>query len=314
MIRMLCPEPESFSTLGLDYAREKCDLTALSLKQAQFEQQAPAYDAILLRFNTKRTSSILTPSSRIKAIISPTTGLDHIDMNIAKKRGVKVFHLKGKKRFLKGISGTAEHTIGLMLGVMRKIPQSYEAVKKNIWTPGPFRGNEVAGKTLAVVGCGRLGSKVSRIGIALGMNVIAYDPFISRFPSKVCTKTTMTDLLRDADVLSLHVPLEPQTRHLISYDEIKQLKDGVVIVNTARGSIINSDALLKGLETGKVSGAALDVLEDEHSIGKAFNPLIKYACNHDNLLITPHIGGATYESVENTDRFILNMFFSEAKS
>jgi len=309
VLRMLCPEPESFSALGLKLAETKCDLTALSLTQTQFEDQAPAYDVILLRFNTRVTSSILTPNSRIKAVISPTTGLDHIDMELAKKRGVQVFHLRGQKKFLKSISGTAELTIGLMLSVMRKIPQSYYGVKNGAWEPGPFRGNEVAGKTLAVVGCGRLGSKVSRVGVALGMNVIAYDPYILRFPSKVKVKGTLGEVLREADVLSLHVPLTAQTKYMISEEEIRQLKDGAVIVNTARGAIISTKALVNGLETSKIGAAALDVLEDEHSIGRALHPLINYACNHDNLLITPHIGGATYESVENTDKFILNKYF-----
>ena len=314
MIRMLCPEPASFSISGLEYASKKCELTALSLTSAQFEEQASSYDSILLRFNTKITSSILTPSSKIKAIISPTTGLDHIDMDIAQKSGVKIFHLKGEKKFLKGISGTAEHTIGLMLSLMRKIPQAYEAAKNNIWIPGPYRGNEVARKTLAIVGCGRLGSKVARIGVALDMKVIAYDPYIKRFPSRVEVRKTLSDVIKDADILSLHVPLNSQTNHMISYDEINQLKDGVVIINTSRGSIISTEALLKGLETRKIAGAALDVLENEHSIGKFLRPLIKYANNHDNLLITPHIGGATYESVENTDRFILDKYFSDTKS
>jgi len=120
-------------------------------------------------------------------------------------------------------------------------------------------------------------------------------------------------LLSKVDILTLHTPLLSDTKHLISTKEIEQMKDGVVIINTSRGSIISTQAFLDGLEKGKIKGAAIDVMEDEHSIGKTSHLLIDYANNHDNLLITPHIGGATYESVEKTDLFILKKYFSEVE-
>ena len=272
---------------------------------------APQYDAILVRFNTKVGPNIFGKNSSIKAVISPTTGLDHIDMESARLHGIKVFHLRGKKRFLKGVSGTAELTVGLMLSVLRKIPQSFSAVKDGAWETGPYRGNEVSGKILGIIGCGRLGSKVSRTAVALGMKVIAYDPFVSRFPKGVTSRNSQLEVLNQADIISLHVPLLPDTKHLISDKEIRQMKDGVVIINTSRGSIIDTISLLNGLISKKVSAAAIDVMEDEHLMQGVLHPLVGYARKNNNLLITPHIGGATFESVEKTDLFILENYFKD---
>jgi D-3-phosphoglycerate dehydrogenase len=310
---MLCPEPENFSEKGLEYADKHIELTCKTLTQQQFDKIALDYDVLLIRFNTVISRSILIGSSKVRYIISPTTGLDHIDLDAAKNNKVKVYHLKGEQRFLKEVSGTAELTIGLMLSLLRKIPQSFEAVKKYEWEPGPFRGNEVSKKKLGIIGCGRLGSKVSRVAVALDMNVFVYDPYIFRLPADVTRVDSLTKLLSMVDILTIHVPLSPKTKHLISEKEVKLMKDGVVIINTSRGSIISTQALLFGLKKGKIKGAAIDVVENEHDIGKSDHLLIDYANKYDNLLITPHIGGATYESVEKTDLFILKKYFSEAR-
>lgn len=307
-VKILCPEPNSFSQKGLDYARSFARLTSKTMSQTEFEKNALQFDVVLVRFNTKVGSNIFGKESNIRAIISPTTGLDHIDMKSAKLNNIKVFHLRGEKRFLRGVSGTAELSIGLMLSVIRKIPQSFSAVKSGIWEVGPFRGSEVAGKTLGIIGCGRLGSKVSRTAVALGMKVISYDPYISRFPAGVEVMNTQLDLFNEADIISLHVPLNQSTKHMISSKEVNQMKEGVVLINTSRGGIISSTALINGLKSGKIAAAGLDVLEDEHLIVSSRNPLIEFSKNNNNLIITSHIGGATYESVEKTDMFILNKY------
>jgi D-3-phosphoglycerate dehydrogenase / 2-oxoglutarate reductase len=309
-IRMLCPEPDSFSKKGLEFAKSFSQLTLKNMTQSEFEKIAPMYDVVLVRFNTLVGLSVFGEGSCVKTIISPTTGLDHIDMESAKIHGIKVFHLRGKKKFLKGVSGTAELAVGLMLSLLRKIPQSFSDVKDGVWETGPYRGNEVSGKTLGIIGCGRLGAKVAKVSVALGMNVIAYDPFITRFPRGVGVKSTQFEVLSQADIISLHVPLLTGTKHLISDREIGQMRDGVVIINTSRGSIVNTTSLLKGLKNKKILAAAVDVMENEHLMQGVRHPLVNYAIKNDNLLITPHIGGATYESVEKTDLFILKDFIT----
>jgi D-3-phosphoglycerate dehydrogenase / 2-oxoglutarate reductase len=310
-IKILCPEPESFSRNGLDYARSFSYLLDKKLNQEEFEKIAPKFDAVLVRFNTRIDASILNPQSSIKAVISPTTGLDHINLELAKKNGVKVFHLRGQKEFLRGISATAELTIGLMLSILRKIPQSFSDVKNGVWESGPYTGNEVYGKTIGIIGCGRLGSKVAIVAASLGMKVISYDPFITHFPKGVTRKNNISDLFNQSDIISLHIPLSKETKYFISDKEINQMKDGVVIINTSRGLIIDTSSLLLGLKTGKVLSAALDVIEGEHLKQGIQHPLVNYARNNNNLLITPHIGGTTFESVEKTDLFILKRYYKD---
>jgi D-3-phosphoglycerate dehydrogenase len=242
-------------------------------------------------------------------VLSPTTGLDHIDFDAAKNHNVDIFHLKGQKKFLNSISGTAEHTIALMLALLRKIPSSFEAFKTGQWEQGSFRGREVSGKTLGIVGYGRLGKKVARIGLAFGMKIAVYDPYIDSFPKNTISYKSFFNLLPEIDILSIHVPLLVETKHLIGLREIELMKPGSILINTSRGDVVSTQALIKALQSGHLAGAALDVIDREHCIEKEGHPLIAFAKDNDNLLVTPHIGGSTYESVEKTDLFILKRFF-----
>ena len=311
MKSILCPEPASFSEAGLDFARQHANLTAREMTQASFEEEAAGFDAVLVRFNTRVGEPIMR-GGRLKAILSPTTGLDHLDMDAALRHKVQVFHLRGQKQFLNQISATAELTVALMLATLRLLPQALVAVKQGHWEPGPFRGREAAGKTLGLVGCGRLGSKVARVGRALNMRVMVFDPLISRPPAGVERAGSLQSLLEQSDVVSLHVPLNAETRHLIGRQQFEQFKAGAVLINTARGAIVDGQALLDALKSKKLSAAAVDVLEhEERIVQQKQNPLIDYAHTHANLLITPHIGGATFESVETTDLFILRRYFKK---
>jgi len=310
-MRILCPEPTSFSGAGLDLARRYATVCARDMGQAEFEQEAPSYDAVLVRFNT-RVGELAMLGGRLKAVLSPTTGLDHIDFDAARRHKVHVYHLRGQKKFLSQVSATAELTVALMLAVLRTLPQAVDAVKRGHWQPGPFRGREVSGKTLGIIGCGRLGSKVARVGRAMDMRVVVFDPYIQRLPAGVERASSLHNLLGCSDVVSLHVPLLPETRHMIGRHEFDLFKLGAVLINTSRGAIVDSEALLSALEAGRLSGAAMDVLEDEEQIMQQGRHLmIDYAINHSNLLITPHIGGATFESVEKTDLFILGRYFKD---
>ena len=308
MVNILCPEPESFSKKGLNYLKSKLNLTAKSMPQHIFDVEAPKYDAVLVRFNTRVTDRVMGSNSKIKSILSPTTGLDHIDLVTSKKMNIEIFHLKDQKEFLDTISATAELAVALMLSVIRRIPSCFDAVKDNRWSTENFFGNEVSGKTIGIIGCGRLGYKVARIAKSLNMKIVCYDPFASSLPDWVSKKDTLREVLLESDIISFHVPLDQNTRHMISSKEVNQMKEGIVLINTSRGAIISSKALIDGLESGKIAAAGLDVLEDEHLIVNNGNPLIEYAKNNNNLIITSHIGGATYESVEKTDMFILNKY------
>lgn len=311
MIRIICPEPSSFSDSGLSFASKYATLFAREMEQAEFDFEAPNYDAALVRFNTHVGENVML-GSVLKAVLSPTTGLDHIDFEAARRHKVRVYHLRGQKKFLRQVSATAEFTVALMLAVFRNLSQAVKAVNQRRWQPGPLRGRELYGKTLGIVGCGRLGSKVARICRAFGMRVIIFDPFISRLPIGAERSASLQSLLGQSDIVSLHVPLLKETRHMISSREFGYFKTGAVLINTSRGAIIDSESLLIALQTKKLSAAALDVLDDEGLvIQQGRHLLLDYAKDHDNLLITPHIGGATFESVEKTDLFILERYFKD---
>ena len=311
-MRILCPEPSSFSVSGLEMAASRCTLVAENMNQMEFEAAAPDFDTVLIRFNTRVSGALMERSTRLKAVMSPTTGLDHIDMAAARRLGVKVYHLRGQKRFLKNVSATAELALTHMLSLLRHLPSSVEATRQGHWDPAPFRGREAAGKILGIVGCGRLGTKITRYADALGMKLVVFDPFVKRLPARAIRAATLHELLSQVDIVTLHVPLNDATVHMIGAEEFACMKDGALLVNTSRGAIVNSDALLAALRRGKLAAAGLDVVENEELIlqGRPHS-LIEYAREHSNLIITPHIGGATYESVEKTDAFIIQRYLND---
>ena len=310
MIKILCTEPHSFSTKGLNFASTICYLETKKMTQKEFEIELKYFQGALIRFNTKIDGALLRSNKNLKAIISPTTGLDHIDIKSAEELGIKVFHLRGSKKFLEKLPATAELTFGLMLSLYRKISSAFLSVKSGNWDPGDYRGYELFGKTLGIVGYGRLGEKVSIMAISFGMKVIFFDPKKEfNTINGIERVKSLDELLSRSDIISLHVHLSKQTHHMICYKEIALLKNNSIIINTSRGSIIQSEALLDALKAGKILGAALDVLEDEKSIiDKKVNRLIEYSKSNNNLIITPHIGGSTYESVEKADLFALKNF------
>ena len=282
----------------------------VAMTQRSFDREAPGFDAVLVRFQTSLGESVMRSGSRLRAILSPTTGLDHIDLEAARRHGVKVFHLRDQKKLLASVSATAELTIALMLALMRKLPQAAGSVLGDRWQTANFRGAEAAGKVLGIVGYGRLGRKVARTAHALGMKVHAYDIRRAAMPAFVTRCRTLPALLRKADVVSIHVPLNDETRGMIGRSELRRIKPGALLLNTARAAIVDQRAFLDALKSGQLGGAAVDVLEGEHTIGSAKHPLIAYARSHNNLLITPHIGGATEESIEKTDMNVLQRYLN----
>lgn len=314
MYKVLCPEPESFSKEGLDFASNIFTLTAKTMDQDLFESNLKYFDGILIRFNTKISKKLLSKNENIRFILSPTTGLDHIDAEYCKRKKIKIYHIKNDMAFLKQLPGTAELTFGLMLSLVRKIPSAFESVKNKNWEVGPFRGLELSDKTIGILGFGRLGKKVANIALSFNMKVIFFDPFKSYKSKKIKKINDLNKFLKAVDILSLHLHLNKNTHHLIGERELSLLKKDSIIINTSRGSIIDNLALLKFLEQSRIKGAALDVLEDEESIiNKKDNPLIKYSMSNNNLIITPHIGGATYESVRKSDQYILQKFLNKNK-
>ncbi len=267
------------------------------------------YDAVIVRLGHKLDAEMLARAGRLRAIVTATTGLNHVDLVEAEKRGISVLCLRGEREFLDNVFATAEHTWALLLSLLRHIPGSSRDVAAGGWNRDRFKGREVNGRVLGVLGCGRLGVKVAGYGAAFGMEVLVSDVKtidLSAFGGRV-RQVPAAELYARSDIVSVHVSYDESTHHLVGEKALAAMKPGVVVVNTARGEVIDEAALLSALRSGKLSGAALDVLSGENSgdpLWRESDPLIAYAREHANLLITPHTGGATYDSMKKTEVFM----------
>lgn len=263
-------------------------------------------EALIVRLRHRIDAEVLQSAPHLRVVVTATTGLNHIDMDAMRNAGVEVLSLRGEQEFLANVTATAELTWGLVLALSRRLTESFGHVKHGGWNRDLLKGNELKSKVLGIVGFGRLGRIVAEYGRAFRMQILATDPHRNDMPDHV-ERVPMSELLRRADVVSLHVSLDETTAGMIGPDEFRMMKPGAWFVNTSRGELVNEAALLEALESGRLAGAGLDVLADEG--GKdgewlATRPLFRYAQNNPSVIITPHIGGATHESMADTEMFM----------
>lgn len=303
-IRILNAEPDRYSGEAKSVLREFATLDERSLTRPALLECIADYDAIIVRFAHRIDRDVIAAGQKLRAIACAATGTDHIDVEAARSRGVAIVSLAGEAAFLRQIPASAEHSWGLLLALMRRIPWAAEAVRQGEWRRDAFRGRDLAGRTLGIIGCGRIGEKVARYGLAFEMNVQAFDPHRAELPEGVTRATSLSALMQSADAIMVHVPLNKDTAGLIDAKLLASVKSGAVLVNTARGAVIDEGALLAALKAGHLSGAALDVLADEEPSRIAGHPLVVHARQSDNLILTPHIGGATHDSMAATEIFI----------
>lgn len=242
------------------------------------------YVGLVVRSATKVTSRAILSSRNLKVIGRAGIGVDNIDVKSATEKGVIVMNTLG------AANTTAEHTIALLFAVARKIPQAHESVRNKKWEREKFIGRELWGKTIGIIGLGNIGRRVAEISRAIGMRVIFYDPYVEdpRFE-----KVSLDKLLETADIITVHVPLNEKTRGMIGENEFRKMKDGVIIINCARGGIVDEYALAKYLDEGKVLGAGVDVFSKEPITPD--NPLL----GRENVILTPHLGASTVEGQKN---------------
>ena len=234
-------------------------------------------------------------AAALKVIACPTTGTDHIDRIAANEFGITVWSLKDDPQFLVNITPAAELSWALLMACARGIVPATSHVRRGSWVREEFPGLMLKGKVLGLIGLGRLGQWMARYGAAFGMSVIAFDPFAESWPDGVARAGRIGDVAASADFISVHVHLTEATRGLLDEAFFRQVKKGVVLINTARGDLVDEGALLRCLESGQVAAAGLDVLSGEPDI--ADHPLVRFAQQHDNLLITPHCGGFSPDAV-----------------
>ncbi|MCR4405054.1 MAG: phosphoglycerate dehydrogenase [Candidatus Acetothermia bacterium] len=258
------------------------------LKPEELIRVIPEYDGLIVRSATKVTREVIQAGKNLKAIGRAGIGLDNIDTEAAKERGIRVLNTPEATTI-----SVAELTIGHMLALARHIPQATASLKAGKWEKKLFMGTELYGKTLGIIGLGRIGREVAKRASAFGMDLVAYDPYVREGDVRDLglKLLPLEDLLRYSDYITIHVPLTPETKHILGKRQFELMKPGVRIINCARGGVIDEQALYEALVSGKVAGAALDVFEEEPPKD---NPLLKL----DNVIGTPHLGASAEEGQE----------------
>lgn len=304
-LRILNAEPLGYSDEARKALRRLGEVVERPVLQDELTEAVRGFEVLVVRLGLRVTKEVVRAADGLRVIVTPTTGLDHIDLEAAEERGVTVISLHGEADFLRTIPASAEHTWALLLALVRRVPWAFWHVRQGGWNRDSFRGRDLSCRRLGILGLGRVGEKVARFGRAFEMDVGAYDPYKVEWAEGVTRRVSLDELLATSDVLSVHVPLNSETQGMLDDERLRLLPRGAWVVNTARGGILDEHALVRLLEEGHIAGAAVDVLAVEHPHERREkSPLLTYARDHDNLLVTPHLAGATIESMEETEVFV----------
>lgn len=288
---------ESWTQKGYNYKTSSWD-------EIMQQQQIDEVNILITRLAKKIDDQVLVKFPSLTHLVTATTGLDHIDINALNNRNIKLLSLRGHDKFLKTIPSTAEHTWALLLALLRNIPTANEHVKKGFWERDMFRGYQLKGKTIGIIGMGRTGTKVASYAKAFDMNVCFVDPLVDNNNFTKCH--SLDTLLGMSDVISIHVHLKDDTQNLLNAHNTGMIKNGCLLINTSRGKIVDEEAVAQALATGKISGIATDVLAGELDDIK-LSPLWMAQQKNHNIIITPHIGGATYDAMWACEEFIAEL-------
>jgi D-3-phosphoglycerate dehydrogenase / 2-oxoglutarate reductase len=296
-MRILVTEP--LADRGLSVLREDFDVDVRTeLASGGLAEAIGPYDALVVRSQTRVDAGIFEVGSNLKVVARAGIGLDNVDVEAATRRGVMVVNAPQSN-----VLSAAEHTMALLLALARNLPQAHSALTSGVWDRERFQGVELHGKTLGIIGLGRVGSMVAQRAMAFGMRLIAYDPYVSKERARqvgVELVPDLTGLLVQADFISVHLPRTPETEGLVGERELALMKEGARIVNTARGGIVDEKALTKALEDSTLAGAALDVFDGE--------PVTEHPLfGRENVVVTPHLGAATQEAQDKAGTAIAEM-------
>ncbi len=324
LMTILITEPKDYSpkalavykSLGRVYFFSHSEASAKEgLELTSMEKTA---DALVIGLKYQISERWFNQMPNLKIIASPTTGLNHIDVGVARKRGIKIISLRGRKGFLRNVPSTAEETFALILALARKLPWAFDDVKSGRWDRMLWRGYQLMDKTIGLLGFGRLGRIVGRYAKAFGMNVISCDPSVSEkfMKSRGVGKVSMDELFKKSDIVSLHVLLTSETQNLVKEKHLKSMKQSSYLINTARAELIKKGALEKALKNKWIAGAGVDVMWDEKGGGSHLknSSLLDYAKKNKNLIIMPHVGCATFEAMGVTQDYIAELVVKVIKS
>jgi D-3-phosphoglycerate dehydrogenase len=274
---------------------DRAEIVVAPSNQKEVQSQIKTCDALLdASMKVRITDAMIASATNLKIISCATTGSDHIERGELKRRGIPVRTLVEDRKLLLNLTPAAELSWALLLACARMLPAAISHVKSGGWNREMFPGVMLKGKRIGIIGCGRIGMWMSRYARAFGMDIVGYDPLLDDFPPQI-RPVSLEELVRTSDFITIHVPLNKDTKELLSEDLFAVLKNESILINTSRGAVVDEKALLKALESGRLLAAGLDVLTDEPDIEKS--PLFQYAQTHDNLVITPHCGGFSHDAV-----------------
>lgn len=305
-MKIIVTESEGFSKLASQNLSSLGELILTDIKDRKsFLAQTKEATILFVRLRHFIDKEIINNAPQLKYILTATTGLDHIDVDYFEARGGRVVSLKGEYEFLSSIPSTAEHTWGLLLALMRNTSKAFDDVKHGFWRRDLFKGNNLRGKKIGILGLGRVGSQVAKYADAFEMEIGFYDIEEKRNTTYKCFNYPK-DLFSWADILCIHIPLNNENIHFINKGLIDCLKQDAILINTSRGAVIDETYLCQQIESNTIGGYATDVIENEIDLKDNLSEiaLINLAKKGYNVLITPHIAGATYESMAMTEDFV----------
>jgi D-3-phosphoglycerate dehydrogenase / 2-oxoglutarate reductase len=251
------------------------------------------YDGLIVRSKTSIDQELLGENITLRFIGRAGAGIDNVDVNYLKRKNILIFHAAEGNRHAVG-----EFAVGLLLSLLRNIPRADNEVRQFVWDREGNRGEEVNGKTISLLGFGNMGRSFAQCISGFGCKILAYDKYKSAFTNHICEEASLSRIFEETDILSLHIPLTDETRAMVNLNFLNRFKKNIIVLNTARGEIIPLNDLVLAMTSGKVRGAALDVLENEKlkNLNEDQQRSMKYLMSQSNVIFTPHIAGWTYES------------------
>ena len=265
------------------------------------------FDIFWFRLGFQIDRALIEMSNRrVKYIVTPVTGLNHIDTVACAEQGVEIISLKGEVEFLKEVRATAEHTLLLTLALLRKFVPATNSTISGSWKREQFKGNEIFEKTVGIIGFGRLGRIVGDYYKALGAKLLIYEKTPNNELLLSSELVDLDTLLKESDIVTLHINFMPENVDFFSDRHFDLMKSSAIFINTSRGQLVNAEALENALVNGEISGAALDVVSDEFDLANSPELELLTCSKPANLIITPHIGGNTWESFDKTEKFVYN--------
>ena len=301
-MKICVAEVNDFSPLIRQKLAKLGELRFENLNHGDLREVFNTYQVFWFRLGFTIDAELINhPNRTVKIIVCPVTGLNHIDVEACANQGVQILSLKGETTFLREVRATAEHTLALTLALIRKLPQAISSVQESNWDREPFKGTELYGKRVGIIGLGRLGCIVGGYFKAFGAEVVGYDRQVERpWPY---LRLTLENLLQTSDIVSLHIDYSVENEGFLSSSHFGLMKRGVLFINTSRGNLVDEIALVKALSLGYIKACACDVITDEFQVERS--PLFQLAQSEPSkVLLTPHIGGNTYESFEKTESFM----------